>query len=160
MILDESLEMCDAVAVDGAAAPTTALLGDVIDLGAAQRDIGNGESLWWVVTVDTEIITGGAAGAIEFKLVSDAQEAIATDGSATQHLTSGSYVTDDAAANSAQLNAGGVIACIQLPLEGPVYERYLGTLVTRTTTAVTAGAINSFLTKDPRKWKAYPDGAN
>jgi hypothetical protein len=161
MIMDERLEFCDAVAVDGAAAPTTALLGDVIDLSSIARDIGQGEDVWLVITTDTEIITGGAAGTIEFKLASDAQAAIATDGSATIHWTSTAFVTDDAAANSAQLNAGGLIAAVSLPAEGAVYERYLGILVTRSTTAVTAGKINAFLTLDPpRTRRTYAEGAN
>ena len=66
-------------------------------------------------------------------------------------------MTDDSAANSAQLNAGGVIACVKLPVEGVVYERYLGILATIGTTTVTAGKINAFLTMNPSKWKAYAD---
>lgn len=160
MIMDELTEFADAVAVDGAAAPTTALVGDVIDLGAVQRDIGSGYPIYLVITVDTEIITGGTAGAIEFALASDAQAAIATDGSATIHWKSQSLVTDDSAANSPQLNAGGVIAAVALPMEGVKYERYLGILVTRTTTAVTAGKINAFLTPDVAKWRPYLDAVN
>lgn len=161
MIMDERLEFCDAVAVDGAAAPTTALVGDVIDLSSVGRDIGQGTPMWLVITTDTEIITGGSAGEIEFQLASDAQAAIATDGTATTHWRSEAFVTDDAAANSAQLNAGGLIAVVALPLEGAVYERYLGILVTRTTTAVTAGKINAFLTLDPpRSGRIYAEGAN
>lgn len=160
MIMDERTEFCDATTVDGTAAPTTALLGDVIDLGSVHRDIGNGQQLYLVITTATEIITGGSAGAVNFKLASDAQAAIATDGSATVHWQSKEFVTDDAAANSPQLNAGGVIACIALPLEGAVYEQFLGILITRTTTAITAGAINAFLTLDPTGWAAYAEGAN
>lgn len=153
MILDELLEFADAVSV--AAAAGTALIGDVIDLGAASRDIGIGDDVWLVIQTDTEIITGGAAGTIEFQLASDAQAAIATDGSATVHLTSASLVTDDAAANSAALNAGGTILAAKLP--SGTYERYLGILCTIGTTTVTAGAINAFLTRDFAKWSAYAD---
>lgn len=159
MIMDERTEFCDAVAVSGTASPTTALLGDVIDTEVV-RDLGNGQPVYLVITVDTEIITGGTAGAANFKLASDAQAAIAVDGSATVHWQSREFVTDDAGANDAELNAGGVLACIALPLEGPAYERFLGILITRTTTAITAGAINAFLTLDPTGWKAYPDAVN
>lgn len=157
MILDELLEFADAASV--AAAEGTALIGDVVDLGAVPRDIGapGGDQLWWVITIDTEVITGGAAGTIEFKLVSDAQAAIATDGSATVHATSGALVTDDAAANSNLLNAGAMAVCIPLPAEGNVYERYLGVICIIVTTTVTAGKINSFLTRTPPKWRAYPN---
>lgn len=156
MILDERNEFADAVSV--AAGAGTALIGDVIDLGSVSRDIGMGEPLYLVIQTDTEIITGGAAGTIKFQLASDAQAAIATDGSASIHFDTGTFVTDDAAANSAQLNAGGVIACIPLPTEGVVYERYLGILAVIATTTVTAGKINAFLTKNPARYRAYADG--
>lgn len=157
MIMDERLEFADAVSV--AAAAGTALIGDVIDLGtAATPDIGNGEEMWLVVTTDTEIITGGVAGTLQIKLVSDAQAAIATDGSATEHILSKVFVTDDAGANSAELNAGGVLIMARLPVE--TYERYLGILAVTGTTTTTAGKINAFLTKNPAKWKAIADGVN
>lgn len=156
MIMDDFLEFADAASV--AAAAGTTLLGDVIDLSSVQRDVGLGETTYLVITTDTEVITGGAAGTISFSLVSDAQAAIATDGSATVHWSSGNIVTDDAAANDSRLNAGGVIACVALPGEGPKYERYLGILVTIGTTTTTAGKVNAFLTKDQFSRKVY--GAN
>lgn len=158
MILDERNEFADAVSV--AAAAGTALIGDVIDLGAVQRDIGQGEDLFLVIQTAVEIITGGTAGTINFKLASDAQAAIATDGTATVHFQTRDFVTDDAGANSAELNAGGVIACVALPWEGVPYERYLGILATIATTTVTAGSINAFLTKNVSKWKVYADAVS
>ena len=142
-ILDSNLEFADAVSV--AAGAGTALIGDVIDLSAVQRDVGNGEPMYFVINVDTEIITGGSAGTIVFTLASDAAAAIATDGTATIHYQSHDFITDDVAANSP---------------EGVPYERYLGVLATIATTTVTAGKINSFLTMDPIGWKPYPDGSN
>lgn len=156
MIMDDFLEFADAASV--AAAAGTALIGDVIDLSSVQRDVGLGEPTYLVITTDTEIITGGTAGTIKFQLVSDAQAAIAVDGSATVHWDSGTMVTDDAAANDSRLNAGGIIACVALPAEGPEYERYLGLLCVTGTTTTTAGKINAFLTKDQFSRKVY--GAN
>jgi hypothetical protein len=158
MIMDERNEFADAVSVIGAAG--TALIGDVIDLGSGQRDIGEGQPVYFVITCDTEIITAGTAGTIQFQLVSDAQAAIATDGSATVHVSSREFVTDDAAANSSELNAGNATFVVALPSEGPAYERYLGVLAIVGTTATTAGKINAFLTLDPRGWDAYPEGVN
>lgn len=157
-ILDSNLEFADAVSV--AAGAGTALIGDVIDLSAVQRDVGNGEPMYFVINVDTEIITGGSAGTIVFTLASDAAAAIATDGTATIHYQSHDFITDDVAANSPELNAGGYPVVIALPLEGVPYERYLGVLATIATTTVTAGKINAFLTMDPIGWKPYPDGSN
>lgn len=159
MIMDERLEFADAASV--AAAAGTALIGDVIPLSSVHRDIGQGQPLFLIITVDTEIITGGSAGTIEFRLVSDAQAAIATDGTATVHWASGTLVTDDAAANSDKLNAGAILAAIPLPLEGNVYEAFLGILAVIATTTVTVGKINAFLTLDPpRTGVIYPEGAN
>jgi len=154
MILDERSEFADAVSV--AATAGTALIGDVIDLGAGSRDLGNGQPLYLVIQTDTEIITGGAAGTIKFQLASDAAAAIATDGSASVHFDTGTLVTDDAAANDARLNAGGLIAVVALP-QGALYERYLGILCVTATTTTTAGKINAFLTPDVSAWRAYAD---
>lgn len=157
MIIDSLLEFADAESV--AAAAGTALIGDVIDLGATPQDLGNGQPMYLVITVDTSIITGGAAGTIKFQLASDAAAAIATDGSATVHIDTGNYVTDDAALND--LDAGTVAFVGALPTgEFFGYERYLGILATVATTTVTAGAISAFLTADPRRWRAYADGQN
>ena len=153
MILDERLEFCDATAVANDAG--TFLLGDVIDLGGDGLD-GNSDGLYLVIQTDTEVITGGSAGTAIFKLASDAQAAIAVDGSATVHLTSATLVTDDAAANSAALNAGGTILVAELPRG--TYERYLGILLVVGTTTITAGKINAFLTNDPPSWTPTADG--
>lgn len=157
MIHDKRTEFADAVSVAGSAG--TALIGSQID-SAVVRDLGNGKTVFLVITVDTEIITGGSAGTIQFQLVSDASASIAVDGSATVHYASRLFVTDDAAANDAEMNAGGVPVCVALPLQGPAYERYLGILAVIATTTVTAGKINAFLTLDPYGWKAYPDTSN
>lgn len=151
MILDERLEFCDATALNTGAAGTY-LLGDVIDLqSVAGGDIGAGEDLYVVITVDTLPTSGGAATA-DFKLASDAQAAIATDGSATVHATTGPRTI-------AQLAAGTKFAFC-LPIEGPTYERYLGILQTTATAAFTAGKINAFVTLDPAAYKAYADAVN
>ena len=153
MILDERNEFADAVSV--AAAAGTALIGDVIDLGSASRDIGAGQPLYLIINTATEIITGGAAGTIEFRLVSDSTANLAT--SPTIHFSTGTLVTDDAAANDARLNAGGLICSVALP-RGAVYERYLGILAVTGVTTTTAGAINAWLsTEEFPAHRAYPD---
>ena len=43
---------------------------------------------------------------------------------------------------------------------GLTYERYLGLLVTTGGATTTAGSINAFLTRDPKKWVAYADATN
>lgn len=164
MLLDEWTEFCDAASVV-AAAGTTTLIGDTIDLDSPEVSPNTvldleGSGVYLVIQTDTEIITGGAAGSIQFFLVSDA---LATLGggvvaNCTTHIASAVLVTDDAAANSAQLNAGGVIYCGKLPTGS--YEKYLGILCTVTTTDVTAGKINAFLTSDPALWRPYADNVS
>lgn len=159
MIMDDRLEFADAVSV--AAAAGTALIGDVIDLSSVARDIGSGEPMYLVISVDTEIITGGSAGTIQFKLSSDSTAAIATDGTATDHFASRLFVTDDANTNDTVMNAGEYPVVVALPREGQVYERYLGILAVIATTTVTAGKINAYLTLNPpRGYRQYAEGAN
>lgn len=153
MIMDERLEFADATSV--AAAASTALIGDVIDLGATGDQLGDGEELYLVIQCSTSIITGGNAGTIKFQLASDAQAAIAVDGSASVHIDTGTFVTDGDDAN--ELDAGAYIYVGRLPNgHNPAYERYLGVLCTVATTEVTAGAINAFLTKDAPRNVIYP----
>lgn len=158
MWLDERTEFADDVDVSAAAG--TALIGDVIDSTVA-RDLGNGQPVYLVIrTGGTEIITGGTAGTLQFKFVSDAQAAISTDGTATEHLITDTFVTDDNAANSDLFNAGGLIFMGAIPLQGPSYERYLGILAVTAVTTTTAGTVNAFLTLDPGKWQSYADADN
>lgn len=152
MIIDSLNEFADASSV--AAAAGTTLVGNVIDLGATPQDLGNGEPMYLIITVGTGIITGGVAGTIAFSLVSDAAAAIATNGTATTHISTGTFATGATAID-------GTVFVGAMPTgAGKVYERYLGVLSTVGTTTTTAGTINAFLTRDPSAWKAYADGTN
>jgi hypothetical protein len=146
MYLDERNVVADAVALS-TAAPASTLLGDQIPLGVA-RDIGNGEQLYMVIQVSTAVTSGGAA-TVKFTVASDATAVIATDGSATEH---GSTI----AIPVASLTAGATWV-IPLPMEGNAYEEFLGVWYTVGTAALTAGAVNAFLTTDVAKWTAQAD---
>lgn len=152
MVIDKLLEIADAASVANTAG-SSYLIGSQIDLGAAGEEIGNGQPIYLIITVDTSIITAGLAGTIQFKLVSDDSASISTSTS-TVHWASQLYVTDDAALND--LDAGDRIV-VPLPAGEPAYERYLGLLYTVTTTDTTAGKINAFLSLDPYGNKAYPN---
>jgi hypothetical protein len=56
--------------------------------------------------------------------------------------------------------AGTNIMKAVIPMEGSVYERYVGIVQTTAGVAFTGGAIDAFLTINPTGWKALPDGAN
>lgn len=145
MILDERNEFCDATALNTGAAGTY-LIGDQIDLGVA-RDIGNGQPLYLVITVDTLPTSAGAATA-QFQLASDASASIATNGTASVHFETKAFAISEMA-------AGTVLAAVALPIEGVAYERYLGILQVTGTAAFTGGKVNAFLTHDVAKWKSY-----
>ncbi len=150
MILDERLEFCDATSLNTGVAASY-LVGDVIDLQVA-RDIGNGQTTYLVIQIDTAPTSGGAATA-SFSLASDAQAAIAVDGTQTTHMTTG-------AKTIAQMTAGTQFV-LPLASEGSVYERYVGILQTTAVAAFTAGKINAFITLDhPAVWKSYADAQN
>ncbi|MEO0034135.1 MAG: hypothetical protein RLZZ501_158 [Pseudomonadota bacterium] len=149
MILDARNQFAAATALNTGAAGTY-LVGNVIDLAKNGLDVGNGEEMWLVILISTTATSGGAATAT-FKLASDAQAAIATDGSASVHI-----VTDTIPV--ASLVAGKQVCAIALPRG--TYERYLGVLQVTGTAAFTAGAVTAFLTHDVAGWVAYPDAVS
>lgn len=146
MILDERTEFCDATALNTGGAASY-LLGDVYDTG--NDGLNDVECLYLVIQVSTTATSGGSATA-QFHLCSDAQAAIAVNGSATYHWSSPAIPV-------ASLVAGTYIARVQLP-KG-TYERYLGILQTTGTAAFTAGAINAFLTPNVTTYKSFPQAA-
>lgn len=150
MILDERNEFADATAL-GTSGTGRQLVGDVIDLGVA-RDIGVGEHLYLVLQVDTAFTSAGSA-TVSFELASDAQGAIAVDGTASVHFAT-------AAIPVATLVAGYQIAKIAIPMEGTAYERYLGVIANVGTAALTAGKVNAFLTSDVSRIKHYADAVS
>ena len=148
MILDERTELADATALS-TAGTGLALVGDVIDLSVA-RNIGNGRPVYLVIQIDTAVTSAGAATA-GFVLASDAQAAIAVDGTATEHVRT-------ALIGKATLIAGYTFV-IAVPPEGSqVYERYVGILQNVGVAALTAGKINAFFTTTPKAWKALDNG--
>ena len=147
MIIDKRTEFCSATALN-TGAPGTYLIGNQIDLGTA-RDVGVGEELYLVITVDTPPTSAGAATA-QFTLASDDTASIATNGTASVHFQTKAFTI-------AEMTAGAVLAAVALPTEGVAYERFLGILQTTGTAAFTGGKVNAFLTHDVAKWKAYAD---
>lgn len=150
VIMDSTNEFADAVAIN-TGAPAIFTLGSNIDLSKTGRDLGNGRPLFLVISIDTAVTSAGAA-TVQFQLVSDAQDPIAADGSASLHWQS-------AAIPKATLVAGYQIV-VPLPLRLPDYERFLGVNTVIGTAALTAGKANAFLTADPPSWKAYPNSPN
>ena len=151
MYMDEGLEFADAVSV-GTPNSTTVNVGDIVDSDFV-RDLGTGEPMYFMVQVTTAIISGGAA-TVRFKLVSDSTETIAVDGTQTEHATSDSIAV-------ASLIVGFEFL-VPLPPEGGIaYERFLAFQVEEDAgQALTGGAVNAFLTPNPRSYRAYADAVN
>lgn len=153
MILDERNEFCDAQALNTGAAATYNL-ADVIDLGLAGRGIGEaGDQLYLVIQVSTGI-TAGSAGSVQFQLVSDDSGTPATNGTQSIHLQTRAFTTGTGTGTTT-LKPGTVLGVFALPIEGVVYERYLGVQQVTGTAAITAGAVDAFITPTPAVWKAY-----
>ena len=148
MILDANLEFCDAVDVSASAG--TALVGDVVDLGAAAVNPGAGQPLYLVIQTTTAFASAGSA-VVQFVLASDAAAALAADGTETRHLLSDAFAYTDLIAGHVQIYT--------LPA-APDYERYLGIEVITSGATTTAGSINAFLAWDVSKWRAYADATN
>jgi len=157
MILDEFNEFCDATALNTGGAGTY-VLGDQIDLGVAARDLGNGQQLYLVVSAAVGINAAGA-GTVTFQLTSADNAALSTN--PVVHAQSAALVTSTTTGNAGgTLAAGAKLFVIALPMEGLAYKRYVGIRQVTATQAITAGAIDAFLTADVSAWKAYADAIN
>jgi len=147
MFMDSSLEFADAASI-GAPNNSTVNVGSTVDSDQA-RDLGAGQPVYLIITVDTAVTSGGAA-TVRFGLVSDGTSTIATDGTATEHVTSHDVPVASLVAGYTQV--------IPLPSVNPSYERYLGFQAQETAgQALTAGNINAFLSLDPHGWQSYAD---
>lgn len=159
MWIDETLEFADNQTL--LTALGKAILDDDVDLsvpaGLANpatpegRDIGTGETLYLVITVDTAVTSGGAA-TVAFNLVTDAQSPITTDDTESQHASTGPIPV------ALLVQAATVI--LPVPPEFVVYERFLGVQSEVATAVLTAGAVSAFITQDKGVWRAYPDSIN
>lgn len=157
MIFDSRLEFADAAALT--LATGTNNLTNVIDTGTnalnATRDLGNGEQLYLVINVDTDITSGGTA-TLAFQLVSDSVAAIQTNGSQIVHSTS-RVITVPASANAAtKTKAGSLVWVLEIP-QGDDFKQYVGVQSVVGTAALLTGKVNAFLTLDATGWRAYSD---
>ena len=149
MIMDKRLEFADATALSTSGTGTV-LIGDQPNLFPnTLDDVGQGQPVYLVITVDTAVTSGGSA-TVAFTLASDSTATVDPSGS-TKHYTTPVYPI-------ASL-VPGFRHVVALPM-GQNYERYLGLLQVTATAALTGGAISAFLTLDPAGWRAYPEGQN
>lgn len=154
MILDKLAEFCDAKVIT-VAQDSTALIGDVINLGSVPRDIGQGQTVYLVLSVDT-IFAGGTS--YQFILASDSQAAIRTSSTPGQEIR---HVMTDVIPEATWIQGFQIV--LPLPMGGVegtgTYKQYLGILLVDVGSS-TSGNINAFLTLDPHGWTSYPDASN
>lgn len=144
MIVDKRTEFFDRLVIPAAG---TAVLGDVVDTGPDQRDLGNGRPVYWYLACE---IAAAGGTSIQANLVSSASSAMT---SPVVHLSTPTILL-------ANIKPGKLLFIAPLPLEGPAYLRYLGVQCVTAGTFTGGGAITSGLSLDPAGWKAYRDGAN
>ena len=145
MILDERTEFFDGILIPQSAG--TSILGDVVDTGANQRDLGNGEDIFWYVSCD---VSGAGGTSAQFNLVTDDNASLSTP----------AIIASSPVIVLANLTAGRMLYMTTLPIEGVAYERYLGVQAVVAGTFTGLGAVSSGLTLDPKGWKAYKDAVN
>jgi hypothetical protein len=116
-----------------------------IDLGAAAVNIGAGERLWVVISIDTAMTSGSSDDTLTVDLVTDDNAGI---NSATLIQTLGVFPA---------VSAAGTRIIAPVPFNA-AYERYIALRYTAATGALTAGAFTAFITKDIDSYKSYPKG--
>ncbi len=136
---DAALCFSNAQAVTAAAGST-----DYVDLGSV-RDIGTGESLYIVVSVDVALTDGGSNTSTVVALEGDSTTSFSPDG--TQDLFS-----------FAQAAAAGTVKIAKLdPGAAPLQYRYIRLKYTPAGADLTGGKFSAYITKDISKWTAYAD---
>jgi hypothetical protein len=148
-ILDKRAEFAEDTALNtgGAASYLVGNVYNLEDVGLDQGVGGNGPFL--VIKTGSVAVDSAADNTVvQFHLASDAQAAIAVDGSATYHFSTKAFA-------QSELTADKILACVRLPMGA--YEQYLGILQTTSVAAVTAGKFEAYLTMNPPKWYALPD---
>lgn len=155
MIIDKLGTFANNLALNlGAAANYN--LGDVYDLGTGTPAMFNPDDIFCVLRVRSAITSVGAA-TVNFQLISDSN--------AVPDLTYATEVVhwQSGAIAKASLVAGYIIGVFELPRTAPgtgatTYKRYLGIQTLIGTAALTAGAIDAFLTRDAALATAFKAG--
>lgn len=143
-IKDARLSMCEGTAIGTSVAASVVLKGNYIDLGA-QRDfydgartpnIGEAGNLWLNVKVTTAVTSSGSSAAVGIFLY---------------HHTTASIASGAALISATGLAKGTMVAgytVIRQKLPAGTINRYLGICTTIDSSALTAGAIDAWISVD------------
>lgn len=139
MIMDALLQFSDAQAVTAAAGSD-----NTIDLGAA-RDIGTGEDLYVVVTVDVALTDTGSDSTVDVALEGDSTTTFTPDGTTTLFTI------------PALAAAGSVYYAKLSPGSAPLQYRYLRLKYTPSSD-LTTGSFTAGIVHDIAKFVPYAKG--
>lgn len=139
MYVDALLLFSDAQAITAAAASTSS-----VDMGAV-RDIGTGEPLYVVVTVDTAFTDGSSDSTLTVALEGDSTTTFTPDG------------TDTLFTIPALAAAGNVYIARLDPGMAALQYRYLQLKYTPNNGNLSTGAVTAFITHDIQKYASYAD---
>lgn len=139
MYVDNELTFSNAQAVTSTGDTAST---NLIDFGV-KGDIGDGEEMNLVITVD-EAVTSAGAATVDFKLTTDDNTAFSSE----------TVLFSTGAIGKATLVAGYQVAKVRLPRG---VERALRVVYTVATAALTAGKFTAALVKDVNTAKAYPN---
>lgn len=140
MILDAQLEFSAAQAVTSAAAST-----NYVDLGLASREIGIGQDLYIVVSVQTALTDGGSNTGTNVILYGDSTTTFTPDGQFTLF-------------SFAQAAAVGTTKIAKFsPGSAPLAYRYIELYYDPQGANLTGGAFDAYLTMDVQKYVAHAD---
>ena len=137
MIMDYRLEFADSVSI--AHAVGTTVHGNVIDMGVANKDYGDGEPIYLHVRMNAAAAASAGSSSIAFNL----QEAGST--------TPASFATKlvlKAASAFANYTAGYRV--YQAALPSTSYKRYLRIVSAVTLTPTTGGTVDAWISLDPK----------
>jgi hypothetical protein len=149
MILDENLLFGYKTALS-TAAPATSKYGKALDLLNINLDRGEGWPFYFCAFVNVAATSGGAA-TLALALTHADNEDLTTN--PVNLYLSPTFALADLTP------AGKLLFMVALP-KGVLYKRWLGVRQIVGAHALTAGALNVFLTPDPDNWRAYAEGAN
>lgn len=145
MIIDSSLEMCDATSAALGTIDGITKVGNAVDLHPlssdnATVDLSAGEKLYLVIEVTT-LFAGGTNAAYKIDLTTSTDAAL-TGGTTANIWTTGSLLMTSWTAGTRYIAS----------LPEADYHRYLGIRGTAVTANVTSGNINAFITKNVTNW--------
>jgi hypothetical protein len=147
MIIDAQLTFSDAQAVTATANSTNVVDTGPLFSGNTGRNLGLGERLYVVVTVDVAMTDSGSDSTITVSLVTDDNSALS------------SVATVATLGIIPALTAAGSVFAYRLPVAGAVpYERYIALAYTTTNGNLTTGSFTASITKDASVYNQYASG--